>query len=666
MNNELHLSNSLYLKQHENNPVHWKMWSERVWEDAARSNKLVIVSIGYSSCHWCHVMEREVFEHEDAADVMNAHFVSIKVDREERPDIDQIYMTAVQMMAGQGGWPLNVVCLPDKRPIWGATYAPKDQWMRILLQLQKVYNQEPEKVREYAEQMESGLKDAELLSKSFSKESIDDQWLQERLERIERSRDFTWGGYQRAPKFPMPHEQRFLLQAAEKYERDDLHKQVLLTLKRMAWGGMYDYVGGGFCRYSVDGIWKVPHFEKMLYDNAQLLSAYAIAHRMEKNPLFEATILQTFAFLQREMRTPQGLYASAIDADSEGVEGKFYTFSEEELRNILAEDYPIWEAIFDFKEAWEERFIIFRLRSNQEASETLGIGVDQIEQALERGRAALFAAREKRIRPVTDFKAVVAWNGLLLTGLCDAYLALGKEDLLEAAIALAENLHKHVWVDGQLYRIYAQEKAYIQGMLEDYASLSRGLLHLFSVSGDEKWYHWAEELLQSMEEHFSDDQAVFFYLTGNWEKEVITRSRDLEDNVIPSPNAIAADAMRLANTITYREQRKQRWEAMVRNAAAYSAEVKTGFYLWGELYLRLLHGANKEWIVSGPQAKEQRNSITQDYFDFYTDFFLLNGESELEIFKLRYGQQTRHFICTGMQCERPMEIEEIRERVLRP
>ena len=661
MDNELKFAESLYLRQHKNNPVYWKFWSDNVWSDAAKRDKLVIVSIGYSSCHWCHVMEREVFEHEDAADVMNAHFVSIKVDREERPDIDQVYMTAVQMMSGQGGWPLNVVCLPDKRPIWGATYVAKDQWMKMLLQLQRLYREDPQKVRDYAAEIEDGLRKTELLSADCNQDNIDETWLKERLQKLVNSRDRQWGGYNRAPKFPMPHEQRFLLQAAEYFQIPELEEHVRLTLKRMAWGGIYDYVGGGFCRYAVDGRWKVPHFEKMLYDNAQLLSAFSIAHRRSPSELYKSVVNQTMDFLQAEMKTDEGLYAAAIDADSEGVEGLYYTFSLDELKRILDADFSVWELVFDFREDWEGRFIIFRLMDDEEAAQKLEVEVEYVRESLLRGRRKLLEYRSQRKRPVTDFKVLCSWNGLLLSGFCDAYLAIGESRFLTAAQDLAQSMIDYLFVEGQLFRVFNENRAYIPAMLEDYAAFSRGLLHLFSLTGEEKWYNYAESFLNTLGVDFTDEEDVFFYTTSASGQKLIMRSRELEDNVIPSPNALAADALRIANTVTYRESRAKRWQAMTLKSAAISHEVKSGFHCWGELYLRM-QTENREWIVSGKDSIGELSDLSVKYHDFYTDFFVLPGQSDLELFKERYADHLRHFICTGMQCERPLSPEEARAK----
>ena len=665
MNNELHLSESLYLRQHKDNPVYWKCWSPEIWNEAQRLNKLVIVSIGYSSCHWCHVMERESFEKREVADVMNAHFISIKVDREERPDIDQVYMAAVQLMAGQGGWPLNVVCLPDKRPIWGGTYFPREQWTKTLLNLQSIYQSEPQKVLEYAAKLEEGLHATERLTTVKSDNIVpDDDWLRERINRVEKMRDYTWGGYNRSPKFPMPCEQIFLMQAAEHYNREELGRQVELTLTKMAWGGIYDYIGGGFCRYSVDNRWKVPHFEKMLYDNAQLLSLYAIAHRRNPDPLFAEVIEGIIRFLREVFRTEEGLYQAAIDADSEGVEGKFYVWSKEELKEVLEDDYVIWETAFDFDEYWEDNLIIFRKNSVEKTASICEISMDECREKLEAGRQKLHERRKLRIAPATDNKVIAAWNGLLISGLTDAYLATANTDYLEEAENLANALWKHLFVDNKFFRIYAGENAYIPAMLEDYAALSKGLLELFACTGNPEYFTLAEWLINYVEDHFTDPDSPFFFTTGSTQEEVIMRSKDLEDNVIPSPNALMAEVLRRFTQIHFHEARDKCWRAMVGQSANLSREIKTGFYLWGQLYLHCIKGSGKEWVVSGARSREELPKITTGFHDFYTDIYILPQDSRYDLFAGRYAEQIRHFICKGQQCMAPVEdIAEARKQL---
>lgn len=660
MDNELHLAKSLYLQQHKDNPVHWKQWRAAIWEEATKKNKLVIVSIGYSSCHWCHVMERESFEKQEVADVMNAHFTSIKVDREERPDIDNIYMTAVQLMSGQGGWPLNVVCLPDKRPIWGGTYFPQEKWEQALLQIHRLYQQNPEKVIAYADELQNGLRSTELLPQPNGS-SGDDTWLVEREKRVLEMRDREWGGYNRAPKFPMPYEQLFHLMAAQAFDLPEMQEHVLRTLTKMAYGGIYDVVGGGFCRYAVDGRWKVPHFEKMLYDNAQLLSAFSIAQRHSPNSTYYAVIEGINTFLQSALKTSEGLYQSAIDADSEGEEGKYYTWLPSELASICGDDYEILKAVYELDDLWEGRCILFRIQTNEQASTRLNIGVNGIEAALDRAHQALLEARKKRVSPATDDKVIAGWNGLLVSGFVEAYLATGNPLWKAQAESLVAALERYLHVDGTWHRIYAGDEAYVTAQLEDIGALAQGYMKLYNVTGNEHYYTQAGLLIAHAVEEFSDDEALFFYTTSQHDEEVIQRSRDLEDNVIPSPNALIADAIRMYTTIHHDDTLDKRWRKMTRHAAHISAEVKTGFYLWGMLYLQLNH--SKEWVVSGSKAESVLQDITPEFHDFFTEMVVLKENKEHDLFRGRYGQEVRHFVCEDRVCHRPTtSTDEARQR----
>lgn len=662
MDNELHMAKSLYLQQHKDNPVHWKQWRSDVWEDAKRKNKLVIVSIGYSSCHWCHVMGHDSFEKQDVADVMNAHFISIKVDREERPDIDSVYMTSVQLMSGQGGWPLNVVCLPDKRPIWGATYVPREKWMQTLLQIQRLFNQEPEKVRKYADELQEGLKATELLPQDshHQDEEIEIDWLREREARVMQMRDREWGGYNRAPKFPMPWEQIFHLMSAEEFQLPEMETHIHNTLQKMKDGGIYDVLGGGFCRYAVDGRWKVPHFEKMLYDNAQLLNVYSIAGRRTNNNDFREVLYGINQTLQADFLNSNGLYGSAIDADSEGEEGKYYTWTKEELRDIAGDDYSILETVYDLNEPWEDRYILFRRKDNKAAAKTLDVSEGELESTLKNVHEKLLEVRKKRVAPAIDRKSVAGWNGLLITGFVHAYKATGVETWKIQAEDLANSAAKHLKKDGQWYRINSEGETYNPAQLEDVAALAQGYLSLFTVTGKDKWFTEAELLVDIALSKFSDDDSPFFFTTANDSEHVIQRGRDLEDNVIPSPNALMADALRLFCSVTYKPELESRWKAMVKRAGAISREVKSGFYLWGVLFLKMATDNHREWVISGEKSASLLTKIIPTFHDFHTDLFVLTEASNHQhaLFQGRWQKEIRHFVCQGKHCNAPVDTVE--------
>ncbi|HNR86437.1 MAG TPA: DUF255 domain-containing protein, partial [Taishania sp.] len=400
--NALMQESSPYLLQHADNPVDWVPWSEAAFERARQENKLVLVSIGYSSCHWCHVMEHECFEDEEVAALMNQHFINIKVDREERPDVDQVYMTAVQLMTQSGGWPLNCFTLPDGRPIYGGTYFPKEQWMSILNSLHYTFTNEKERTEEYATMLHDGIVASELIDTPQEKTTFSNEKLHEMVVRWKRQFDTMEGGDARAPKFPMPSNYQFLLQYGVQFSDEKTMQHVELTLDKMAMGGIYDHVGGGFTRYSTDMLWKVPHFEKMLYDNAQLISLYSQAYKVFKKPLYARVVHQTIEWLQREMQDFDGVYHAAIDADSQGEEGLYYCWSLQEYKEALHENYDFASDLYAFNERghWEDgKYIPLRVLTDAELQKKYNLTPEALEQKIAQVNDALLQTRKRRIRP---------------------------------------------------------------------------------------------------------------------------------------------------------------------------------------------------------------------------------------------------------------------------
>ena len=424
--NALIQESSPYLLQHAHNPVNWVSWSDEVFTKAKLQNKMVLVSVGYSACHWCHVMEHECFEDEEVAALMNTFFICIKVDREERPDVDQVYMTAVQLMTQKGGWPLNCFTLADGRPIYGGTYFPKEQWMHILKSLQHTFENDREKVEEYAEHLHQGVQNSELINDAKKSEQFSEEKLHEMVLRWSRNFDSMEGGDARAPKFPLPNNYEFLLHYGVKYQNDKVLKHVELTLDKIALGGIYDQVGGGFSRYSVDMLWKVPHFEKMLYDNGQLLSLYSEAYKYFKKPLYKRIVYQTIAWLQREMLTKDGAFYSALDADSEGDEGKFYCWNKKDMKAVLGDDYNWVSNFYNLNERgyWEEeKYIPLRTESDMSFAHKMNWSLEEFELKISKINQQLLDERSHRIRPGTDDKCLTSWNAITIKGLCDAYSA---------------------------------------------------------------------------------------------------------------------------------------------------------------------------------------------------------------------------------------------------
>lgn len=544
--NELSQSQSHYLQQHATNPVHWKMWSQQVWEQAKADQQLVIVSIGYSACHWCHVMERETFEQEDAAQVMNSHFRSIKVDREEHPDVDAIYMKAIQLMTRQGGWPLNVVCLPDGRPIWGGTYFPKEKWMDHLIQLNALYHTNPEQVVAYAEQLANGLQQIAL---PYSKNEVDDldRFMQQGIEQWSENWDLDWGGEARAPKFMMPTHWNWLLHYGIEKADTKIIDHVSLSLQRMSMGGVFDRFNGGFSRYSVDIRWHVPHFEKMAYDNGLLLETYALYHQHQPSAFSETVLRKTAHFLQTELEGAPGMYFGSLDADSlnaqnKSEEGAYYAFTLEECKAVIpAED---WAYFADFYQLnrwayWEKSYYVpFQLDFDNMWCAAQQKSAEWLTDKKREWEHLLANLRINKTRPERDTKCITAWNAMIATGLCQAGLALGDMELkkrgLQAAIFIKDQL---TTADGLMHQ-FGLNQAKNPAYCDDYAFGIKAYLNCYLVSWEESWLTEAKQLMDIALDRFWNPAAGFFQFSPNDQSVWVAPHYEIEDNVIPSSNAI--------------------------------------------------------------------------------------------------------------------------------
>lgn len=463
---------SPYLLQHAHNPVNWEAWHPDVLERAKKEDKLLLISIGYAACHWCHVMEKECFEDAEVAEVMNKNFVNIKIDREERPDVDQIYMDAIQMISGQGGWPLNIVALPDGRPFWGATYVPKDNWIKSLEQLAELYKKDKPRVTQYAADLANGLHAINLVENDKDSDLYSLDQLDVAIQNWTQYFDTFLGGHKRAPKFMMPNNWDFLLHYATAVDKPEIMEFVDTTLTRMAYGGVYDHVGGGFSRYAVDTKWHVPHFEKMLYDNGQLTSLYAKAYAATKNELYKNVVEETINFVQEEFLDRSGGFYSSLDADSldenaELVEGAYYVWTKKELSGLLGDDFELFQEYFNINSYgyWEEEnYVLIRDKSDEEVADKFNITIPELKTTITESLAKLKGEREKRPKPRLDDKILTSWNGLMLKGLVDAYRYLGEEDYLNLALKNAEFIEREmIKSDGSLYRNHKEGKSTING-----------------------------------------------------------------------------------------------------------------------------------------------------------------------------------------------------------
>jgi len=658
--NRLANSASPYLLQHANNPVDWYPWGSEALQKAKDENKLILVSIGYSACHWCHVMEHESFEDEQVAAVMNEYFVCIKVDREERPDVDQIYMSAVQLMTGRGGWPLNCICLPDQRPIYGGTYFRKNDWISLLFNLADFYKQKPKEAEEYAVKLTEGIRQYESVKFIDSQPEYVKEDLEAILKNWERYFDRVEGGMGSAPKFPMPNNWQFLMRYAFMMQDEDIAQQVKLTLHKMAFGGIYDHIGGGFARYSVDGHWHVPHFEKMLYDNAQLVALYSEAAVWQYDPSYPQIVDETVQFIKRELTSPEGGFYSALDADSEGVEGKFYTFTKFEIEEILGPDADLFCIYYNVTDDgnWEEEEtnVFFRKESDPQLAEKLGLGESDLVSKINKLRNKVLEERSKRVRPGLDYKILTSWNGLMLKGLCEAYRAFHKSEYLELALQNAQFITDNMIAEGgQLIRIYNNKS--IPGgatfaFLDDYANIIDAFIALYEVTFDEDWLQKAKALTDQAIEHYYDKQTGIFYFTATDDEQLIARKSEIMDSVIPASNSVMANNLKKLGLLFDNEDYIEISAQLLRNVVGQIAKYGSSYSNWCSLLLNEIFGINEVAIV-GDQAEELRIEMEKNYIP---NKILLGGKKgSLPLLQDKFTAITRIFICKDKTCGLPSE-----------
>lgn len=559
MSNRLLHSQSPYLLQHAHNPVDWFPWGPEALEKAKTENKPILVSIGYSACHWCHVMERESFEDEVTAKLMNAHFVCIKIDREERPDIDNIYMDAVQTMGVQGGWPLNVFLMPNQKPFYGGTYFPNQQWKGLLSNIANAFEKHEDQLAESAEGFGNTLnrKETEKYGISAGDQELDPDELVEIVTKITSQLDPEWGGMNRVPKFPMPAIWSFLLDYALLSNNTELREKVLFTLRKIGMGGIYDQLRGGFARYSVDGEWFAPHFEKMGYDNGQLLELYAKAFQVSEDSFFKEKVTETVAWLEAEMLNGEGGFHSAQDADSEGVEGKFYVWKYEELVTLIPDEMPWFSKLYNLKPGgnWEDGVnILFQTEPDSKIGEDFGMDIDTFQAKLKEVKAQLLELRNQRIFPGKDDKVLSGWNGLISAGLIQSYYATGEKRMLDLAINNLEFLQEKLLIDGVLHRAYKNGNAYTPGFLEDYAAVIKASMMAFEATGNARWLDFARSLTDFCIAEFYDETDGFFFFNNPNAEKLIANKKELFDNVIPASNSSMARNLHRLSLYTYEER----------------------------------------------------------------------------------------------------------------
>lgn len=672
--NHLIKETSPYLLQHAHNPVDWYAWGDEAFAKAQTEDKPILVSIGYSACHWCHVMEHESFENEETAAIMNEHFVNIKVDMEERPDVDKIYMSFVQMTTGSGGWPLNAFLTPDKIPFFGGTYFPPTSrynlpsFKQILLSIAEAWKNKREELMHSANDILGEIRRVGLAE--FAGENVTKDQLDSAFQSFTRTFDAVNGGFGGAPKFPPAMSLEFLLRYYKQTGNENALEIVKKTAQKMAHGGIFDQLGGGFHRYTVDAIWLTPHFEKMLYDNAQLIKIYLHLFQITKDEFYKRLAVETLEYVKREMLDGKGGFYTAQDADSEGVEGKFFIWTPEEIEEILGEeDAQVFNFYYDVSENgnFEEKNILNIKNTLAETSEALKIDIEKLKEILERGREKLFNEREKRVKPFRDEKVLTAWNGLMLAAFAESAAILDSEDYLNIAKKNADFILENLQKDGFLLRTYKDGQAKLNAYLEDYANFADGLIELFQVSGEAKYLREAKRLADLMITEFWDEDAGGFFFTGKNHEELIVRTKDYYDNATPSGNSVAADVLLKLAHLTGDERYERFATTVLRLIAPQIRRFPNGFgraLSTLEFYLDSV----KEIVIIGEKGNDLEKEIYKNYLPNKVVVLAENSEDSdfiplLQERKTIDGKPTV-YVCENFTCQKPVtSASELKEQI---
>ncbi|MEE4198343.1 MAG: thioredoxin domain-containing protein [Bacteroidales bacterium] len=655
--NHLIHESSPYLLQHAHNPVNWYPWGKEALDKAQKENKLLLISIGYSACHWCHVMERESFENEEIAQVMNTHFVCIKVDREERPDLDHVYMNAVQLIAGQGGWPLNCFALPDGKPVYGGTYFSPGPWKDILLNLAKGYQVDAGRFEKYAMDLKKGVISLNKIDQVDHADEFTPEELQVIFSKISQHFDTDNGGSRGAPKFPLPVNYFSFMRYSYHSGNHEIVQQVMLTLDKMAKGGIYDHLGGGFARYAVDRQWLVPHFEKMLYDNAQLVSLYVEAYRLKPDPEYKKIVYETLHFIERELTSPEGGFYSSIDADSDGVEGKYYVWDKNEIEALLPEQSAIFCEYFDVSENgnWQGKNILNRKNQELQIAKKYHLSIEELERIIQQSKKILFRSRLQRNKPGLDDKVLTSWNALMLKAYADAYKVFDENHFLECAVKNYSFIEKNLMNDDfSLYRNYKNNHSTINAFLEDYALLADALITLYQATLNEYYLITALRIIEYTLQNFYDDQSGMFFFTSAKDPKLIARTKEFLDHVIPSSNAVMAQNLFKTGHYFARGEFIERSRQMLRNMKNQIIKNPVYYGLWIDLMTQFIHQPYEVCIVgSNP------NESKKPFFQKYLPHILLaggQGKSEIPILANRsFAGETTIYVCRDRVCQQPVQ-----------
>ena len=616
--NKLANQKSLYLKQHSTNPVDWMPWGSEALDLAKQENKLVLISVGYSSCHWCHVMEEETFSNSEVAEVMNSNFINIKVDREERPDVDELYMKSLVLMTGSGGWPMNIIALPDGSPIWGGTYLPKTNWMSVLVQIDELFKKRFNDVQDYANKLKKGLQQENIIQVKLESEELFEKIRETSSSSFEFT-DKTNGGLKTSQKFHLPSMLNFFLRAGYQFDEKKYHNHVNLTLQNIAFGGINDHVGGGLHRYTVDSIWHVPHFEKMLYDNAQMLSVFSKAYKSNNDLLYKDQLEKIFNFIERDLTSSENLIYSSISAITEinnkKVEGDFYVWNKNEIKNTLKDNYEIFSEYFNINEFgyWEkDKYILKREKDNSYFTKKFKISNDKLEKILSKSLIDLNVIREKRVKPEIDKKVITSWNALTIIGLNDAFEATGDKKYLKMALEITEAIEENL-IDDKLNikRSLSISDEKIQ-FLEDYSYLISAYLGLYQSTFDYEWIEKAEALTNKSIEIFSVIDSSFFKFSSDQSLLFTGNFIDLRDGVIPSANSIMSNNLFMLSHYTGNRDYLKKGDLMIKSALNKIMSEPLDYMNW--LNVALSYSKNfYEIVITGKDAYKMSDEIKSKY-----------------------------------------------------
>lgn len=663
--NRLVNETSPYLLQHAHNPVDWYPWGNEALNRAREEDKPILVSIGYAACHWCHVMEKESFEDEDTAALMNKYFINIKIDREERPDLDHIYMDAVQAMTGSGGWPLNVFLTPEARPFYGGTYFPprpaynRPSWKQVLENIQEAYYKRRHEVNAQAENLTEHLLQSNAFGLQKEKESdlFSPGNIEEAAAAILKSADKEWGGFGRAPKFPQTGTIRFLLRHYYTTQNEESLAQALLSLDKMIAGGIYDQAGGGFARYSTDTEWLVPHFEKMLYDNALLLDVIAEAYQLTGKERYREVIEETMQFVRRELMTGEEAFLSALDADSEGVEGKFYVWNADEVKELLKEEASVVCAYYDITEKgnWEGVNILRVKKEPEELAGDLKMPVGELLAVISKAKKRLLEARGGRMRPGTDDKTILGWNALMNSACSKVYAATGNDEYKELAV---RNMHFLLNVfsttDRSLMHTWKGGKTKYPAFLDDYAFLIRALIDLQEITGEIGWLEKALQLTVQVKSNFSDTETPFFYYTHQGQEDVIVRKKEVYDGATPSGNAVMAVNLFHLSILADNGGWRQQSMDMVSCLGKAIVRYPTSFACWLSLLQEIAAGTN-EIVIAGEGARGMIKELVRQYLPHRV---IITAETAVKGFPLVDNKPLQGppqlYLCRDYTCQQPV------------